>query len=111
VDFAEHFGSPADDARREADQRAVTEPLGGLPVCMLSFGVGNHDQFAADLAFSAVRRGRGVAADLGVRELASPPVGAFLSGCAVAGLVAFITGGTIRHADDLSTPRRTGATP
>jgi hypothetical protein len=55
--------------------------------------MGNHDQFTADLALGAVRRGRGVAADVGVRELAGSPVGAFLSWCATAGLVALISKG------------------
>src|SRR5215470_2315639 len=50
----------------------------------------DHDQFAADVAFGAVRRGRWVAADVGVRELAGSPVGTLLSGCAAAGLVALM---------------------
>jgi hypothetical protein len=58
-------------------------------------GMRNRDQLTADMAFGAVRRGRGVAADFGVRELAGSPVGTFLSGGAAAGLVALMTLGGV----------------
>jgi hypothetical protein len=57
----------------------------------LSTGMRNHDQLAAGMAFGAIRRGRGVATDPDVRDMASSPVGTVLPGGAAARLVALIT--------------------
>jgi len=54
----------------------------------LSTRTENYDRPTADVAFSTVRRGRGVPADFAVRELADPSAGAFLFCRAGARLVA-----------------------
>jgi hypothetical protein len=61
-----------------------------LMSCVFETEGRNHDQFATDLAFGAVRRGRWAAADFDIHELAGPPVGALVLRGAAAGLVALI---------------------